>query len=576
MLEGNLSWLCAQVEVAAATYSYLTPLMPRTNRKKTVAIERELRAAAEAEAHQLRLELAKRDAQRPPLFRPTVSEQWDWSCGACGNLVYAGRRNCKCGAPRCNGATFTGSVRGVLQNTAAAREGLLRQRQVPGFAPVQRAPRGVAPTINRATEQLAAARCGYARTAELAAKATTEAKATKKDEVVGAKASFAEVARRPAPVQQSRTQQAAAAPAAELAPQGPPRSADIPASSAAQLFAEDDEAQNEQEVDDLEENPTIPEELGYEAVRAKLRKFERLLHKRKVRHVKQLEEVAAQEAYIAEQKATLLELQSVADATNSQMQEYAATVTQLSSRAAEMAAERERALESNPQGVAQAATDQQVQQDGVAYAQKLAGDLLAGMHNFNNENPAVQTVLQQLMAAIESVRQAHTGGQVVPDPRQPTLPNFLRQHANSSTGPTSLVTGSQAPAAAVKNFDISDPTPEEGQHAAETPTAGTTSDPMQVTGECPGEKRKSECLQSSSPADGASDADITGDEAPEGVAKRQVQALGTPMEPLRFSSEEYVPKARSDLLASLDLRNKEQARERKARTEAQHQKICPY
>ena len=99
---------------------------------------------------------------------------------------------------------------------------------------------------------------------------------------------------------------------------------------------------------------------------------------------------------------------------------------------------------------------------------------------------------------------------------------------------------------------------------------------MQVTGECRGEKRKSECLQSSSPADGASDADITGDEAPEGVAKRQVQALGTPMEPLRFSSEEYVPKSRSDLLASLGLRNKEQARERKARTEAQHQKICPY
>ena len=74
--------------------------MPRANRKKTPAIQRHLRAAAEAEAHELRVQMAKRDAERPPIFRRTTV-QWDWTCGACSNLVWVGRRSCgKCGDPR--------------------------------------------------------------------------------------------------------------------------------------------------------------------------------------------------------------------------------------------------------------------------------------------------------------------------------------------------------------------------------------------------------------------------------------------------------------------------------------------
>ena len=55
---------------------------------------------------------------------------------------------------------------------------------------------------------------------------------------------------------------------------------------------------------------------------------------------------------------------------------------------------------------------------------------------------------------------------------------------------------------------------------------------MSGVGECPGDKRKSECLQeSSSLADEAQGSDIIGDEASMDIAASNGAELGTPLEP---------------------------------------------
>ena len=155
------------------------------------------------------------------------------------------------------------------------------------------------------------------------------------------------------------------------------------------------------------------------------------------------------------------------------------------------------------------------------------------------------------------------------------LPNFfLRQHATLAVVAPTLASVAQAASTTATSFDVSDAA--EPGPAAST-AASSLCDPMQVIGECPGDKRKSECLQQSSPSvDGALDGDIIGDEAPMVIPASHAQTLGTPLEPLRVALEAFVPQSRRALRESLKLRNKEQARERRSRTEAQLQKSCPY
>ena len=241
----------------------------------------------------------------------------------------------------------------------------------------------------------------------------------------------------------------------------------------------DQDAQMEHDGGDPEENPTIAEG-------GKLQKLERLRRKRRKCHAKELDAGEKQEALIAEQQAALVDLRSVADITNGQIQTHAATIDQLSSWSTELAVERACALESPPQEDVQTLPQAQV---GVSYAQKLAGDLITGMHNFTNESPAVQSVLQQLVARIEALRHAQAGGPTVMDPRQRTLNSFLQQLAVPAIA--LLVSKSPVVPAKIQNYGISDAMQQTSPEASATTAV---SDPMLVDGECPGDKRKSECL----------------------------------------------------------------------------------
>ena len=52
-------------------------------------------------------------------------QQWDWNCGECGQLVYAGRQNCfrySCDGRRRDGATVVGSIRGQYCGSSASSD----------------------------------------------------------------------------------------------------------------------------------------------------------------------------------------------------------------------------------------------------------------------------------------------------------------------------------------------------------------------------------------------------------------------------------------------------------------------
>ena len=98
-------------------------------------------------------------------------------------------------------------------------------------------------------------------------------------------------------------------------------------------------------------------------------------------------------------------LQAKADATHGEVEAFGATIATLSNRQAVLAAERAKVLD---------CPSVQVQQDGAEYAKRCVDDILAGVRNFSNEQPQVQSLLQQLVAAIDYLRSPPQ------DPRQST------------------------------------------------------------------------------------------------------------------------------------------------------------
>ena len=160
---------------------------------------------------------------------------------------------------------------------------------------------------------------------------------------------------------------------------------------------------------------------------------------------------------------------------------------------------------------------------------------------------------------------------------QRTPHSFLQQLAAPAVA--LLVSKPPVVPANIPNYDISGAIPKTSPEASAT--TASSSDPMLVVGECPGDKRKSEFLQQDSArADevpGEAEGSASGAAPMEiGLGQPQPQQLGTPLQPIRVAYQAFIPQSREDLLEPLKSRNKEQAFERKARTEAQHQKSCPY
>ena len=422
-------------------------------------------------------------------FPRLATAGWDWHC-YCGRLNYCGRPKCfGCPGVRKDGATLVGSLRGVPQATPVARLAVAAQDRVPKSQPLQ-------PTTR--VQQPPAATLAATTTAQRAAATTAPTKRILHK--TSAAAAATAVARDPAAAgggyasalianTKSSTSVPAATPKENISGEAQSASATIQTDKQAQMQADAPEEL------DIDPDPTIPEDLGYDEIRKKLLRCETALRKKQKRHERELNEVREMEQYIEEKRTQLAVLQDKADATGSDIQEFAATIAALSARSTELAAERSKALEAKSDPLS-SQQHQQPTKAGTQYARQVVADLIAGMHNFTNETPEVQLILQQFVAYLDQLR-----------PQSGASATAMQQ------SPTAVVAPAPVPMASVAM-------PTVPPAIVTTPTCFDISDtkqtvvPMVVVGQSVGDKRKREhLLDAERPSAAQSDEDITGDEA---------------------------------------------------------------
>ena len=517
----------------------------RKKRRQNAITEKHFREDAEARNRVLEGQLQALTA-RAPVPRPGISTHWDWQC-SCGRLVYSGKRSCDiCGCSRAfSGTTVTGSVRGVLQTSQGASTAIARQQRVPGMAPASYA--AVARAPPRA-QSAAPERRGEQPTLQQQARATPE------------------------PARAVRGH--AAVPAAKGADSGTgskEKVQELP-SSAVQIFNDENAGNAEEQDDDDEQTMFEDADADPKALRFRHINLCRKLEAKQKQLEKQDNAINEQKDEVAHQQAKLVELQAIADSTADKIKELQNQSAAIAMQIARIEDERRQVREAVVASLPVQASPPEA----------LAADCLtkaaAALQGFQSQSPQVQLLLQQFTSFVDQLRAAESPS-AFHEPRQTTLQQAFA-HATASpqgTQPASQKTVQKAAGptpsvpAAVPCFDISGSQPSEGQPSVSTLVADDTSALVAVVGECPGDKRKSECLLDSQPA-----ADDTKELAHRPMDVVATQRLGTPMALPHVAVPFFVPQSRDELLQSLALRNKVQCAERKARTEAQHQKSCPY
>ena len=509
----------------------------RKKRRQSAITERHLREDAEARNLVLETQI-KALTERPPAPRPGISTHWDWRCG-CGRLVYAGRRNCDiCGCSRAySGTTVTGSVRGVLQTSQAASTAIVRQQRVPGLPPATyvaaaaRAPPVVQPVQEQRKQQ-----------------PTPQQPQQHPRTVAG-------------PARGTRSQ--AAAPAAKPAVAGTSgEQQDTPLPANQLLNAENEEQDDGDDQTTFEDADADPKVLRFRHIN-----LCRKLESKQKQLEKQHDAIEEQRNEMALQQAKLVELQAIADGTIEKIKE-------LQDQSAAIAMQIARIEEERKQGRETAVISAPAQGSPLeAQAAECLAKAAAALQGFQAQSPQVQLLLQQFITFVDQLRAGESSA-AADDPKQTTLQQAFANASVSlpggSAGPEKALQQQAGPPVptSVPCFDISG-----SQPAEEQPKASSSEDaaPMAVVGECPGDKRKSDCLLDSGPAD-------TGKKSPadKPTAGEAAQQLGTPMALPLAAVPQFEPQSRDELLVSLALRNKQQCADRKARTEAQHQKSCPY
>ena len=471
---------------------------------------------------------------RPPAPRPGISTRWDWRC-SCGRLVFAGKRSCDiCGCSRAySGATVAGSVRGVLQTSPLATAAVVRQQRVPGMAPATYAAAVLAPSRPQPTQQ---------RHREQAA--PQQHQRTDSALPRGARSQATPPA----------TKEAATEPRA--------KEQDAPGSAKQLLNAENEETQ-----DDVDEQTTFEDaDADPKVLRFRHINLCRKIESKQRQLEKQHEAIEEQKDEMAAQQAKLVQFQAAADGANDKIRE-------LQEQSASIALQIAR-IEQDRKNGHEAIHNQTVEKDSPPEAQaaECLGKAAAALQGFQSQNPQIQLLLQQFITFIDQLRAGETASPVV-DPRQTTLPHAFASAAvvpqTGGAGPDKDAKQSaEPPRSSVPCFDISG-----SQGGEEHPIASTSEGaaPMAVVGECVGDKRKSDCLLEPVPAGDSAEAP-----AAKSAAEDAGEQLGTPLSIPMLAVPAFVPQNRAELRVALALRNKQQCQERKSRTEAQHQKSCPY
>ena len=167
-------------------------------------------------------------------------------------------------------------------------------------------------------------------------------------------------------------------------------------------------------------------------------------------------------------------MRATADGTLAEIHEYRDSLATLTARKAALTPEMARAVEVAPEASAVPPID------GVTYAQQCVADVLAGVRNYTNEMPEVQTLLRQLVDAIDALRSPQL------DASQQTLQAVLakqRQRAAAATEFHNIAIGNATPVGG------------EPQHPTEVTVSLAQSDAMTVDSKCGCEKRKRKCLR---------------------------------------------------------------------------------
>ena len=528
----DLSWVRAQWEggrLSAIAYNHhshssMPSTAQRKKRRQNLISERHMREDAEARNAMLQDQIRVL-TEKPPAPRPGISTIWDWRC-SCGRLVYAGKRSCDiCGAARAySGTTVTGSLRGVLQTTQVATTALGRQQRVPGMAPPSYAAVLRAPSRAVQQEHHKEQRGGNQPTRAAAQPEPTKRnKDGRKDE--------------PAKAAES----------------------DTPLSAKLCFDAENELPHDEDDHTTFEDADADPKVLRFRHINL-CRKIE----SKQKQLDKQHEAIQEHRDEMARQQAKLVELQAEADGTVGKIRELQEKSTSIAQQIARIEESRKIGQEPNQAPTAEQAVPPETQ------AAECLGKAAAALQGFQAQSPHIQLLLQQFVTFIDKLRAGESVQAV--DPKQCTLQQAFASSAATLSTPKGDPKELAQPAAgsstvAVPCFDISDSQPEKAQ---KTETAEESAGPMAVVGECLGDKRKREALDESEAEQPAKAPLNTVESSQPG------QNLGTPMQVPLLAVPAFVPQSRAELRVALELRNKKQCEERKSRTEAQHQKSCPY
>ena len=381
--------------------------MPRSTRNKAKynQLQQQLQQTNQ-ELEQLRTQQQSRNGFYAPPLPRADTRQWDWSCSACGRLVYTPQNRCNCGLPhntRVYGATVAGSVRGRRQENSAARQATGAQQRVPNIIPPRPPPttrvqRGnVGPTV--ALPVRAGGHAAPPRTHAGAAGAPREG-------VGGHAAPQATLgSARPRSYAAAVTVSSTNSPNGDGGVQSSSNSAGLQTSqtvhdvamSAAQRFEED-------EVDEpADEVYTLPEEVDDQRSSKELNlhmlKIEKALERRQRALDKAELAVADQKQVIADQQAKLVELEGLEETKREEIAALKEEKRMLSQRLVRV----NQAEEQNHHG---GATTAGVQQDPMQMATEYLNQSLLGLQNFSQQPPQIKELLLQFARGVEQLQAA--------------------------------------------------------------------------------------------------------------------------------------------------------------------------